>query len=282
MTVNSIKISNVGKNIIFCLRGLLIPIGLMAFIIFFQDQLSKGHGFGLVILSLIGLPIAIFLCLRQIWRDIKCFQMDYAHKLFTNLYNEGQSLNQIDNIDRNVESSIPEEYVWDTINNKAYGSFYSYMIDFRNRRDLNAIDMRRTFTKSGMKNVISNSLRRIHSIKYWEKDNLISIDSEEPFDINNIISFEIANNQTIQRGRAYTSGSSTHKTKSYNFLTDTYTYKTKTVLHTDYEPDKIINDYTLILTLRNSNQSCIQLPIGNNSTLAHELKSKLIYLTNRN
>lgn len=273
------------RNICYLFRGLLIPIGYMIFIGISFDYIKDiFYGIPMLLLVFIGLPISIIMCIKQISKDAKFLRTQHAYKIYKSLYEEGY----IDNLSINKYSRkehlnevCTEEYVWDTINNKAYGSFHSYMIDFKNRNDKHAKSMRRTITKNGMKDVIANSIRCVHSIQFWENIDMISFDYGIPIKIKDIISFEILNNSSIQRGRAYTSGYSTHQVKSYSFLTNSYKYKTKITETTSYEPDRIINEFTLYLSLRNASQPCVQLRFGENQNLAQEIKSRLTFLMDR-
>lgn len=258
---------------------LVFPL-LMTIIIVFDYKTNAGQGLALMIAAI----ISAILGFKQIKKDTTLLRNKYLYNIICEIHKQARKNSESSFLptlvpsDESLLGKPSNEFFWDYKMN-AYANMEDFIYSFPYRTDYNAKRIKSAFTKDDMIQRINEARSYVKSIRIWQDSRLISVNYDEPIKIDDIISFEYTNKQFYQRGDSHTVSKTRHRGSLDEKLWG-YGYKvnvtSRETCNTTYDPDRVIDDYTFYMTVRNNKKPVIKIYIGNNEHFVMELKSFLI------
>ncbi len=262
-----------------CFRCLLWSF--FFFVLFCNSDFFRDTHLDLVwlLLVLILLPLTVLLIFRQFVSDIRVLRKKYAKNLFYRSMNELNFEKEKILIDSNrLYTQVAEkEIFWNTSTGEEYKNLDNYLHSFLDRRDNHAKEMKKTFTKRGMKSLILSARNGTHSIRFWDSANQISLDYETPIPIHFIECFSITTNTSIIRGNSIKKIETRYTGYSYPFLLGLRNNrgKGKTTYRTIQQPDILVKDYSVNIIISSPNHQIRRMIIRNNQNLVDRITCDL-------
>lgn len=267
-------------NFLKIFRGLLW-LGLIPLIVICDDWLRNTNHQGIpTLIIILALPISFSLAYITVKNDIKYARLRRAFEIYKNVRDESNNLPLHQYIPiNNSHYQVSKEYFWDN-KGDIYKDIFHYLDVFPNRNDHIALKMQRVWSRAEMTQLIPLNMKNIQSIRIWNHSNLISLNYGELFPISDIVAFEIINQSMIQRGKGHTSINYHTQGTSFENLIGNYNHKFQTKGHaiTTYDPDVVINNYVIYLTVKNQPDSLQKIFIGDSHDLVQRIKSEFLIM----